>query len=351
MKDIIKKVIVGVLAVAVVLGAAIYRFFLYDPNKPQNVETQPTVVDAAGTTYYAVTDPNTGSTMVIVTNANGEQYKAEFDGQTVGGTTVPVSEGEVQGTLPSNYTGPHIDVSATTGSHQNSPQTTYSTTNPGTTVAQVPSSTAAPSVQDTTAPAGNRIDVYQTVFQSGNLLMEIEDEELGPVTVALKGNKMYLEASMALDETSTSNFAFKFIFNGDKKDASNPNGTWYMLIDSFKKYSTMPKDMIGDMDVNAMLKGLSSEGDTSLVYTTSYEDVDGVLLVCESTVDKNGNTLKHYFDGDVLVRSETISPDGSVSITKFSKISTNVPDSLFEIPSDYSYINLEWIMKLLGSAA
>ncbi len=105
--------------------------------------------------------------------------------------------------------------------------------------------------------------------------------------------------------------------------------------------------LIRDMDVNELTKDFAKD-DENLVYTTDVVDVDGALLVCESTVDSNGNTLKYYFDGDVLVRSDTVAPDGSVSSTRFSKITTEVPDSLFAVPAGYSFINLEWLMNSLA---
>lgn len=351
MKDIIKKVLVGILAVVIVVGAAVYRFVFYNPDKPQEESTQPTVTDAAGTTYYAVTDPNTGSTMVVVTNENGEQFKAEFDGQTVGSTVAPVQDGEVNGSLPTNYTGPHIDVNAnSTQPSSGSQGQSQSTTAPTTTTAPsggnnqqnttIPTTTKPTTTQ---APAsGNKVDIYQAVFKSGNFLMEVEDPDLGPVTMAMKGNKMYVDASME-------GMSLKLVYNGDKKDNDNPDGTWYLILDGLKKYSKMPADMLGDMNVSELTKGIAKD-DENLVYTSEVADVDGQLLVCESTTDSNGNTLRYYFNGDVLVRSETVSPDGSVSATKFSKITTEVSDTLFAIPSDYDYLNLEWLMKLASSS-
>ncbi len=347
MKDIIKKVLVGILAVVVVLSAAIYRFMFYDPDKASQTETQPTVTDAAGTTYYAVTNPD-GSMMVIVTNANGEQYKAEFDGQTVGGTTVPVSEGEIEGTLPTNYTGPHIDVSSPTTTQSSSQSgSSTTTTAPASATSTTASTTVAPSSdsgsqQITEQPTGNKIDVYQQVFKSGNFLMKVNDPDLGDVTMAIKGNKMYVEASME-------GMSLKLIFNGDVKDKENPEGTWYLMLDSLKSYSKMPADMLEGMNVNEITKGFAQQ-EENLVYTSDVVDVDGVLLVRESTTDVNGNTVNYYFDGDVLVMSETISPSGSASATKFSLITTTVDDSLFAIPSGYQYLNLEWLMKLAGSS-
>lgn len=338
MKEIIKKVLVGILAVLIVVGAGVYRFIFYDPNKSQDESTQPTVTDAAGTTYYAVTNPD-GSMMVIVTNENGEKFKAEFDGQNVGSTVGAVNSGELDGTtLPTNYTGPQLHVSTTAPTPITQTTTTPAVTKPVTN----PTTTPAPTPTQPVA-SGNKIDIYQQVFKSGNFLMEVDDPDLGGVTMAMKGNKMYVDASME-------GMSLKLVYNGDKKDSKNPDGTWFLILDGLKMYSPMPAEMLGDMNVNELTKGIAKD-DENLVYKSDVADIDGQLLVCESTTDSNGNTLKYYFDGDVLVRSETVSPDGSVSATKFSKITTDVPDSIFEIPAGYSYRNLEWLLKFAGSAA
>lgn len=347
MKDIIKKVLVGILAVGIVLGTAIYRFVFYNPDKPSTTEAKPTVTDAAGTTYYAVTDPNTGSTMVVVTNENGEKFKAEFDGQTVGSTVGTVADDEVEGELPSNYTGPQLPVkpSESTGNNSTTQSSQTTTAKPSSSSKNYSTTSMIPSTtQSTTATeqAGNKVDIYRKAFSSGNFLMEVNDADMGLVTMAVKGNKMYMNASME-------GMTIKMIYRGDEVDKDHPDGTWYLVLDGMKKYSTMPSEMLADMNMSEITSSFANEED-NLVYTSSVVDVDGKLLDCESTTDNNGNTLNYYFEGDVLVKSETITPAGSATVTEFSKITTDVPDSLFDIPSGYSYLNLEWLMKLAGSS-
>ena len=46
---------------------------------------------------------------------------------------------------------------------------------------------------------------------------------------------------------------------------------------------------------------------------------------------------------EVLVKE---SFEGTVSSTVFSKFTTNVPDSYFEIPKGYGYLNLSWLESL-----
>ncbi len=360
MKDIIKKVLVGILAVGIVLGTAIYRFMFYNPDKPSTTETKPTVTDAAGTTYYAVTDPNTGSTMVVVTNENGEKFKAEFDGQTVGSTVGTVADDEVEGELPSNYTGPQLPVKPSESNTSASVGSTADNSSAGSNNSGGNNNSAGNNNSggnnnsagnnqpddpqtSTTEQSGNKVDVYRKAFSSGNFLMEVNDADMGLVTMAVKGNKMYMNASME-------GMTIKMIYRGDEVDKDHPDGTWYLVLDGLKKYSTMPSEMLADMNMSEITSSFANEED-NLVYTASVVDVDGKLLDCESTTDNNGNTLNYYFDGDVLVRSETITPAGSATVTEFSKITTDVPDSLFEYKIDgYKSMNLEWLMKLAGSS-
>jgi hypothetical protein len=49
----------------------------------------------------------------------------------------------------------------------------------------------------------------------------------------------------------------------------------------------------------------------------------------------------------MLVRRDNVYSDGHVDSTYFAQITTDVPDSCFEIPKGYGYLNLDWI-GLLG---
>jgi len=181
---------------------------------------------------------------------------------------------------------------------------------------------------------------YQNIFKSGRFLMKISDPELGPVTMAMSGNKMFVEASME-------GITLKMLFDGDKTDKDNPNGTWYIIIDKIKKYSPMPADMVGDMNVKELTKDFANSSDDT-IYKKSTEKVNGEELYCESCVDSNGNTAKYYFRGDQLVRSDSISPSGAVSTTEFQEVNANVDESLFAIPDGYAKWDISWLMNMMG---
>ena len=70
-------------------------------------------------------------------------------------------------------------------------------------------------------------------------------------------------------------------------------------------------------------------------------------LILESYTTKNGDTANYYFDGEALVRRDDIAKDGTVTTTVFTKFSTDVPDSYFEIPDDYGYLNLGWLEGMM----
>lgn len=320
MKDIIKKVIVGVLVVAVVVGIA-YKFVFNSPG---------TTSDPYGSTNGMIdgSQPITDANGVTLNSDNIDQSNTTTPGgQVVNGTTAPAQ----QQTNPGQQQTTNNGVNAPTGSQQQGGSNT---------VTQAPTQNQGGYV-DTTPSSGNKIDAYQEIFKSGKFMMKINDPDLGPVTMAMNGNKMFIDASME-------GLSLKMIYDGDKPDSDNPElGTWYIVIDSIKKYSPLPADMIGDMNVEELTKDFANS-DSNTVYTTSVEDVNGELLDVESCVDSNGNTTKYYFRGSQLVRSDSISPDGSVSTTEFQLVTGDVSDSVFQIPAGYAKWNISWLINMLG---
>lgn len=322
MKEIIKKGLIGVLVLAVVIGVA-YKFVFSSPDATDPYGTTNGVIDGNG---QVVTDANG----VTLNSSNSDPYATTA--QVVNGTTAPDQQqsnpGVQQTTNGSSY--------APNSSQQQGGNSYTPNQNAG----QSGGQQQGGYVEDSTADEP-KVAKYQRIFKSGKFMMKINDPDLGPVTMAMSGNKMYIDASME-------GLSLKMLYDGDKKDKDNPElGTWYIVLDSLKKYSPMPSDMIGDMNVEELTKDFANNED-STVYTTSVEDVNGELLDVESCVDSNGNTTKYYFRGDELVRSDSIGPDGSVSTTEFQLITGDVPDSVFQIPSDYAKWNISWLMNMLG---
>lgn len=205
-----------------------------------------------------------------------------------------------------------------------------------------PQQSVQPSQSQQGTQQAYKVEYYQNIFRSGKFLMKVNDPDLGEVVMAMSGNKMLVEASME-------GMTLKMLYDGDKPDEKNPaSGTWYIVIDKLKKYSPMPADMLGNMNIEELTKDFA-KGDSNSLYSTGYETVNGEQLYCESCTDENGNTTKYYFRGDQLIRSDSVSPSGEVSTTEFKEINPNVDDSLFVIPSGYAKWDISWLLNMAAS--
>jgi len=345
MKEIIKKIIIAVLVIVVVGGVASFALRSDEPETP----TQST------------SSGDTSSTQDQPALPSGNEVNATTDSS---GTTAPSQQAQnpadPQGTTGSQGTSdPQNQQSTTSGAYTPSQQGTQpSQSQQGTQPSQSQQGTQPPQQgtqppqqgtqpsQGTVTPQtpvnpqpANKIDTYQEIFRSGKFLMKVNDPDLGDVTMAMSGNKMFVEASME-------GITLKMLYDGDKPDEDNPeSGTWYIVIDKIKKYSPMPADLIGNMNVEDLTKDFA-KGDSNTVYTKSVETVNGEQLDCESCVDSNGNTTKYYFRGDQLVRSDSVSPSGEVSTTEFREINGNVDESMFVIPSGYAKWDISWLLNM-----
>ena len=353
MKKILRRILVCILVLAVAgVGAGIY-YFTYDPDKADE-NSNGYVTDNKGMTYTMVADKE-GSTYVVVTDEAGNRYAAEFDGTTVGSTVGDINSEVEIGDVPTNFTGTHVDVTNDINKFQGDVSTTLPTT---TTVAQgAVSTTKAPQGSSdnqntvTTVPSapdsGNeltayRIEKYQQIFKSGTYLMKIttNDESVSdqPVTMAIKNGNMYVEMAMDLDGSSM-NCGMLYLKGKD---------TLYLIFNDWKKYCKMPEDMMGeDMDIGAMMEEVGGEEVDFGKITVSEVEINGEKLILESYISKDGTTVNYYFDGELLVRRDNVYSDGHVDSTFFAQITTDVPDSYFEIPKGYSYINLDWLGLLV----
>lgn len=354
MKEIIKKIVIAVVVAAIAIGVAV-KFIKGDEPTVDATTTSAAAVDGNGSGNESSEgskndvsnndskDQNSNSDASTNNGANSGDNAQQNDstqdnsneqntqnGQSVTqGTTVqaPVTDGN--GNTVESATQGNQNTQSNSGDVQQS------------TNAPVNNQQGAQQIPQTNAQQyANKIDVYQDIFSSGRFVMKINDPDLGPVTMGMSGNKMFIDASME-------GVTLKMLYDGDQPDKDNPDmGTWYVVIDQIKKYSPMPADMIGDMNVEELTKDFSKESNN--VYTKSTETIGGETYDCESSVDENGNTTKYYFKGDVLVRSDSISPSGEISTTEFQEISGNVDESLFRIPDGYAKFDISWLLGMIG---
>lgn len=338
MKKIIRGVLLGLLAV-IVIGVSVLAYFLFGANKPKT-DDKLIVTDGAGNSYLAVVDEE-GQTLVAVTDANGSIYAAATDSKgNVGSTVANIDDVLKKEDLPTNYTGQNFDVTANSNDYSGSAESVPSTTAPASSTQN-----AQPSDASTSAPADElkayRFEKYQQIFAGGTYLMQFttNDEELGdtPITAAVKNGNIYIE-------TKIQSMGCKMLYLAG---SGSKQGTTYLIIDDFKKYCKMPADLLGDdLDMTNMMGNFASKTDREI--TVSKVNIGGKELICESYTDKDGTIVKYYFDGETLVRRDNENKDGTVETTYITRITSDVPDSLFQIPDNYGYLNLSFLGGLSG---
>lgn len=353
MKKIIRGIFLGLLAVVVIAGSA-GAYYLFGQKGPE-IDGKVIVTDSMGNSYLAVVDEKSGETMVAMTDEEGNVVAAVTDKDGNIGSTAANLNGVVdKNDLPTNYTGPNIDVNVNgsdyTGSIDSTTQSNESTTAVSTTEKEsAQSSTTKSSGQTTTTKKESdeltayRIEKYQKVFAGGTYLMEFttNDADLGetPITAAVKNNNIYIK-------TKIQSMDCKMLYISG---SGGKAGTTYLIIDDFKKYCKMPEDFMDgeDMNMGNLMGGV--ENDIGKKITVSKVATSGKTLICESYKADDGTTVKYYFDDETLVRRDNVNKDGTVDSTFISRITTDVPDSLFEIPKNYGYLNLSFLSGLTGS--
>ena len=350
MKRILRRVLACLLIVLAVGVAAGVRYFTYDPDRKDD-DLYGYVTDDQGMTYTMVADGN-GTTYVVVTDSDGNRYAAEYDGTTVGSTVGGINNEVALDDVPTNFTGTHVDITNDIDKFQGDVATTMPTLpqQNNTSVPDQGGTDKGDDVVATTKPAvpdagdnklkAYRIDKYQQIFKSGTYLMTIttNDESMGnmPVTMAIKNGNMYIEMAMEMESASI-NCSMIYLKGKD---------TMYLIFNDWKKYCKMPQDMMGeDMDMDAMMSEMGSDDIGKI--TVSEVEINGEKLILESYISTvDGTTVNYYFQNDILVRRDNIFSDGHVDSTYFATITTDVPDSYFEIPKGYGYINLSFLDAL-----
>lgn len=366
MKKILQRIFICLLILIVAgVGTGIY-WLTHDPEKAAE-EDSGYVTDTEGMTYTMVADKE-GTTYVVVTDQAGNRYAAEFDGTTVGSTVGDINNEVALIDVPTNFTGTHVDVTNDINKFQGEISTTLPTISGEVTTGSPENTTSDNKNEVTTTkkPAGDstdkndttkpqeskpaennqsnkleayRIEKYQQIFTSGTYLMKIttNDESMGdqPVTMAMKNGNMYVEMSMDLEGTSM-HCGMLYVKGKD---------TLYLIFNDWKKYCKMPEDMMGeDMDIGAMMEEMGGEEIGEI--TVSEVEINGQKLILESYNSADGATVNYYFDNDMLVRRDIVYSNGQVDSTFFAQITTDVPDSYFEIPKGYGYLNLDWLSML-----
>lgn len=350
MKKYVKQIIAATVISSLIVTGVHFAFF----RDAQRNSKDPYVTDGEGHTY-ATTEYEGSKNYIIVEGEDGRHYLAILDengnvGEPVTDENGNVVYADVQDVvLPTNTTEPPVSISAsnsnsytgdvqTTAPTNPQPSTEESTTQP-TTQPNTPESTTqggeTPSATNPVTPTNPSnpqygtylADQYRALFESGTYMIEFttNDAELGdtPIKAAFKNGRILMSTSF-MDMSCTILY--------------DPDGSGYLMLDDYKKYCKLPDELMESLD------GTSGkiEEDAYIAADVSTVQIDGVNLICESFTASSGEVTKYFFEDGVLVRRDTITPDGVETCMYFNVILSDVPDSTFDIPKNYGYINLSW---------
>lgn len=342
MRKIIRSIFLCFFSVILVGVAALAVYITHDPDRPTS---SPRVTDANGNSYLAVTQKGSKETYAAVTDSQGNVYAAKIDQNgNIGETVASISDKYSASDLPSNYTGPKVDESVNPNDFTGvvdvvvtEPQPSEKTTQPTNPSPNTQQTPQQPQQPEESKPK-YRIEKYQKIFSSGTYLMEFttDDKELGstPITAAVKDGNLIIDAEIE-------GMKCKMLYLNEKK-------TTYVILDKYRKYCKLPDDLMGDdmnmSEFNVMSDFADETKDKDIAVSTVT--LNGQKLTCESYVTSDGTTMRYYFSGDNLVRLDSVDSSGKTVSTYFSKITSDVPDSTFEIPKNYGFFNLSWLGAL-----
>lgn len=144
-------------------------------------------------------------------------------------------------------------------------------------------------------------------------------------TMNFEGQSAEAESSVAV---SDSNMAVTTTVNGIKSTVISKDGKTFMLNDAEKTVMELPQDM----QKNTQQNNIETNG---LTYVGSGTE-DNLAYEKYSTT---AGDIKYYFAGNKLVKI-SVENQGQNLVMNIIEMSNNIPNSMFEIPSDYQKISL-----------
>lgn len=160
-------------------------------------------------------------------------------------------------------------------------------------------------------------------------IMELEGDNLGEtgekttLTIAKKGDNILQEVKAGEEKMS-------IIFK---------DNTTYLVVHEQKIYMKTEGRDESSLSEDAFLSKDELEALKTQEYKTGKESIDGKEYDYEEYYDsENKITERYYFDGNELKYVKSADSDGEEQIMKVVKLSSEVDDSVFDIPSDYKLI-------------
>ena len=162
-------------------------------------------------------------------------------------------------------------------------------------------------------------------FSGDNYIVSFEEEGVSTITLAVKGENIYMDVKEP--ETSLA-VVYK-------------DNTTYVISHADKMYMTSEGK---DEEMLSEDMGIISKEDLQELETAGYErgkeEINGIEYEYEEYKDEEGLTERYYFEGNDLKYIKTIQEGEDDLIVKVLELSSEVDDSVFEIPSDYEKIEM-----------
>lgn len=152
-----------------------------------------------------------------------------------------------------------------------------------------------------------------------------EGEENVTMTVAVKGGNSYMDLKATSQHVT---MVYK-------------DNTTYIISHDEKMYMVQEGKSESSFDGTPILSEDDLKEIETKEYSTGTEKIDGTEYEYEEYKDEKENTIERfYFLGEELRYIKDIAEDGTEQIMKVNNISSDVDDSLFEIPADYQKVEL-----------
>lgn len=172
-------------------------------------------------------------------------------------------------------------------------------------------------------------NVLNNAFSGENYIMTLEgNEDIGEglenvvTTLAIKGEDIYID----IDATS------------NHMTIMYKNDTTYVISHDDKMYMTSEgkNEEIFEDDIAVMLSKEDLSAMERADYETGKEVINGTEYDYEEYKDEEtGEIDRYYFSGEDLIYIKTIDENGEEDIMKVIKLSPEVDDNIFNIPTEY----------------
>lgn len=179
---------------------------------------------------------------------------------------------------------------------------------------------------------GEESKTYQELLKSGTFTIEVVmctttagETTTVPLTIIKDGNKIAAEVVAPMEGTS---MRMRYLVK---------DGIQYAILPAMKFYFELgPAEDVDVMFSDEMLEELATAATESMTYVSSAEVVvDGKTYTCDIYETEDGSTAKIYYLDGILVREETITPEGDTNIVEYKTLSSSVDSSAFDLPRDY----------------